>query len=314
MYQRVQIIVNPAAGRDEPILNTLNRVLTPADIDWQVSITRESGDAKRFTKAALDSGVDAVAVYGGDGSLVEAASVLQHTDIPLVVLPGGTANAFAQEMRLPMQLANAAALLTDTTATIRKVDLGFVNNQPFLVGAGTGIIAQLLTGANREQKDRLGYFAYSFAALQSLVDPKPLTYELEIDGETVALQGVGCYVANSGNFGLAGVSLLPLVNVNDGLLDVVIFRKVDLAELTAVAAGMAATTVIPATDTFSTPLPHWQARQIKIEAEPPTNVTYDGESFGKTPVEVRVEPQALRVIVPAANVRRHSIPNSDVVD
>lgn len=298
--KRVHVIINPAAGRNEPILNTLNNVFKPHDIDWAVTVTHDSGDAARGTQEALAKNVDAVAVYGGDGSLVEAAGVLHGSDTPLLILPGGTANAFAQEMRIPQHLEKSAALLVDETAIVQQVDLGYVNEQPFLVGTGTGIIAQLLTGANREQKDRLGYFAYSLSALQSLVDPEPNTYQLEIDGELIEISGVGCYVANCGNFGLAGVSLLPPVKAADGLLDLVIFRKADLAELTALAAGMAAAAVSKAADAFSTPLPHWQAKSIQIKSSTPTAVAYDGEPFADTPVSVRIAEQALRVITPVA--------------
>src|SRR5689334_17080371 len=74
MSKRVQVIINPTAGQDQAILGILNRVFHDAGITWDASITNKAGDARRFAQAAVESGVDVVASYGGDGTLREVAS------------------------------------------------------------------------------------------------------------------------------------------------------------------------------------------------------------------------------------------------
>ena len=86
-YNHIHIIINPAAGKDEAILNTLNRVFKKYDQEWSISITYQSGDATRFAKEAINKGADLVAGYGGDGTQMEVANGLIGSDVPLAIFP-----------------------------------------------------------------------------------------------------------------------------------------------------------------------------------------------------------------------------------
>ena len=99
------------------MLNVLNTVFREAGIDWDVFITKDAGDAERLAREAAEAGVDAVVVYGGDGTVTEAAAGLVGTEVPLAILPGGTANAIALALGIPTDLEAAAALLARNTAT-----------------------------------------------------------------------------------------------------------------------------------------------------------------------------------------------------
>ena len=106
-YKRIHVVINPAAGHDEPILNVLNSVFRPAGVKWDVSITQDSGDATRLTKEAVALGVDLVAGYGGDGTQMEVANGLLDSGIPQAILPGGTGNAMAHDLKVPLNLKTA---------------------------------------------------------------------------------------------------------------------------------------------------------------------------------------------------------------
>src|SRR4051794_21083613 len=84
-FGRVHIIINPASGQDRPVLAILNDVFHPSGIDWDVSVTKEAGDGRRYALEALDAGVDAIGVYGGDGTVNEVASALVGTQTPLAI-------------------------------------------------------------------------------------------------------------------------------------------------------------------------------------------------------------------------------------
>ena len=81
-YPKVHVIINPAAGQDEPILNVLNDVFHPAGVAWEISLTHKSGDATRLAAEAAAAGVDLVAAYGGDGTQMEVANGLLGTGVP----------------------------------------------------------------------------------------------------------------------------------------------------------------------------------------------------------------------------------------
>ena len=85
-YKKVHVIINPAAGKYEPILNTINKVFHKYEIDWQVSITKKFGDATRLAKQAIAAGVDLVAGYGGDGTQMEIANAVIGGNADLYVL------------------------------------------------------------------------------------------------------------------------------------------------------------------------------------------------------------------------------------
>src|SRR5690349_232798 len=169
-FRQIHVIINPAAGQDEPILNVLNSVLRPAEIKWDVFITNEAGDARKYAQQAVAAGVDAVAVYGGDGTVTEAASGLIGSNMPLVILPGGTGNVMSVELGIPAKLGDAIALLCDATQGSRLVDMGMVGDRPFFGHVAIGLEADMHQTADRSMKDRLGFLAYPIAALQALVD------------------------------------------------------------------------------------------------------------------------------------------------
>ncbi len=290
---RLQVILNPAAGQDEAVLPTLNRVFREADIEWDVSLTHERGDARRLAREAVQAGAELVAAYGGDGTVMETASGLIGSDVPLGILPGGTANVMAIELGVPRELEAAARLLLAPDVERRALDVGRVGEEHFLLRLGTGFEAVVIEGAERELKDRMGTLAYILSAIKALREPPQTTYRLLLDDESVQIEGMSCLVANSGNLGLPGLALHPKIDVSDGLLDVVVIRQVDFDTLISLAASVAGVENVPES------LPHWQVRRVRIESDPVQDVQADGEMIGETPIEVEVVPQALQVVVPA---------------
>jgi diacylglycerol kinase family enzyme len=87
MPKIIQVIINPASGQPDTILNKLNAVFHEAGIRWDVSITHESGDATRLAQETVKSGVDIVCAYGGDGTVMEVAHALKGGEVPMAILP-----------------------------------------------------------------------------------------------------------------------------------------------------------------------------------------------------------------------------------
>jgi diacylglycerol kinase (ATP) len=291
--QQIHVIINPAAGQDEPILNVLNAVLHPAEIKWEVFITQEAGDARKYAQQAVLAGVDAVAVYGGDGTVTEAASGLIGSNMPMAILPGGTANVTSIELGIPETLEGAVTLLCDPAHGYRLVDMGMVGDRLFLGHVGIGLEADMHQVADRSMKNRFGILAYPIAALQALRDRPVEHYTLLLDGEKVEIDGLDCMVTNMGSIGVLGASIAGNISVSDGLLDVIVIRGVD-----AMSLGQLVGSMIGIPD-LANPLPHWRVRSATIVADPPQSVTADGEVLGTTPVDIKILPSAIRIIVPA---------------
>ena len=164
-YQRVHVIINPAAGGNNPILNILNDVFRQYDVDWDASITHRAGDATRQAQEAIASGVDLVAGYGGDGTQMEVLNGVIGSEVPMAILPGGTGNAMAFDLKIPRHLEEAAELICQSSQR-RAVDVGRVVEQYFFLRAYTGLGDEL--GPSREMKDQYGLLAYPAAVLSGL--------------------------------------------------------------------------------------------------------------------------------------------------
>ena len=304
--KRVQVIVNPAAGQNTPVLATLNDVFQPLDIDWNVSITKKAGDAREQAMAAVKSGVDVVAAYGGDGTVMEVASGLIGSDVPLAILPGGTGNVVSVELGIPTDLSAACRLAVGQNSKLTTIDCGQLNDRLFLLRLSIGLEAQMVETTTREAKDRYGIFAYLFSAVQNLRQPEIIKFKMNLDGEEIIAEGVTCLVANSGSLGLTGARLMPTVQINDGLLDVIILQQANLSALVEVLGTVfglrTAPTPAVSTETLDSQLRQslhcWQAKEITIESTPSGLIQADGDLIGEGKVHCKVLPNALRVFVP----------------
>lgn len=292
MVERIHVIINPASGQNQYILNTINGVFREFEISWDVSVTQKSGDARRFAENAAAAGADVVAAYGGDGSVMEVAQGLMGTEVPLAILPGGTANLMSVELGIPRDLAKAAQVACSDASVIRSVDMGEAGEKKFMLRVGIGFPAEKVILADRDLKDKYGLAAYTIAAFKAMDTAKLASFHLYLDGEHVDIDGIACRVDNSSNIGVPGFSLVSNTDVSDGFFDVLVWRDKDLETLYTLAAGLTDQERI--SDAFH----HWRAREIRIETDQPQPIQGDGEVWGNTPISIRVLPGAMRVLVP----------------
>jgi YegS/Rv2252/BmrU family lipid kinase len=295
MSKRIHVVINPAAGQPEPILHILNSIFRPAGVRWDVSITHEFGDATRQARQAAEDGADVVVAYGGDGTVMEVVNGLIGTEAVLGLVPGGTGNVLSIELDIPQTSEEAARLVISPDAQIRKIDVGQSGEKSFMLRTYVGFDAQRIQLTTREMRDRYGRLAYLIAALKAIPESKAMRYRLTLDGEDVECEGFTCIVENAGNMGVRSLSLVPDVSISDGLLDVIVIHGLDPLSL-ASALGSIADTPLDS-DRFH----HWQARQITIATDPPQAVIADGESWGETPITMKVLPGVVRVIGPSGS-------------
>ncbi|MBI3993097.1 MAG: hypothetical protein HY342_07470 [Candidatus Lambdaproteobacteria bacterium] len=164
------LICNPTAGRyraDVPA--ALGRLLAERGIGLTRHETAHAGHAREL--AAGLRGVERIVVYGGDGTLNEAANGLAPDGPPLAFLPGGTANVMACELGLPRDPLRAARALLDAEPV--AVRPGVLDGRRFLLMAGIGFDAAAVHGVSPALKRRLGKAAYVLSALRALAAPQP---------------------------------------------------------------------------------------------------------------------------------------------
>jgi diacylglycerol kinase (ATP) len=284
-YPRIHIVVNPASGKDEPILNVLNRVFGQHGVEWTVSVTHKYGDATKQAKEAITRGVNLVAGYGGDGTQHEIANAVLGTDAVMGILPGGTGNGFAREMEIPKTLAPAVELLCTSTNT-RQIDVATVDDQYFIQRLYIGIEPEEQT--SREMKDKYGVFAYAASLKQQTQHAKSVHYRVNIDGADVEFRAAKIYLINSGMMG-TGLSITSKYAIDDGLLDAFVLDTKNLSTIKSAAERFLHLNTATASQFYR------QCRELTIETEPDQPVWADGEYIGRTPVVVKVIPGALTI-------------------
>lgn len=292
--KNIHVIINPASGRKESILPIINVSMKEAGIEWEALVTHRPGDAIRFAKDAVKERIDALAVYGGDGTLMEAISGLIGSEIPLVILPGGSANIMATELSIPTDLKEACMLMSKGPLEIKTIDVGQFEKRYFISGVSIGFEADVVKGANRQTKNKIGIFAYFLSTIAALKITKKTTYHLKIDGQEHKVKGLTCIITNTGNIGFSNISFDKHIDVSDGLLDVIVVRKANLNLLRHIIITF-----------FKRERPdnlelveHWQGKDISISSSPKQTVQCDGEVLKKMPPHIKIIPGAIKVLVP----------------
>lgn len=323
-YQNIQLIINPAAGGDEPILNQINEVLDQYQLPWDARVTHHPGDATRLTKEAIDGGADLIVSYGGDGTLMEVLNGLAGRSIPLGILPGGTGNGVALALGIPNELRQALMVIGNYAtgqseggkgAGTRVLDIGRCGDRYFLQRAFVGLSDEYIP--DRQMKDSVGFLAYPISALRFLAERPAIRYRVTIDDATFEEDGILCMVNNVGYSNnerlrdiaeklfldvevhdgeettLAEGTVLNQITPDDGLLDILL--------LTGTQTLLKSLLSLPLRNKDSTiAKAHlFQGKRVKIRATPAQTITLDGEAGGQTPSEIELIPQALEVIVPA---------------
>jgi diacylglycerol kinase (ATP) len=295
--RKVGVVINPSAGRNLPVLGIITELLNEADIEWDVRVTRASGDAARLAREFADKGVDAVAVCGGDGTVGDAASGLIGGNTPLAIIPGGTGNNFAIELGIPSDIIQACRMLGGDDLKIRACDMGSFENTYFILRLSLGLEAEIVKGAEKDSKRKVGGIAYVTSYLRTIFSSRPSRYTLDLDGKRHEVDGVSCIVANSGNLGVPWAHLAPDIHVDDGVFDVVVLRPGGSGRLYLMRP------FIVGEEAQTEAYYRWRAREVRVDADPPQNIQCDGEIFSPRTMHTSVIPAAVKMVVPTIPVQ-----------
>jgi len=293
------LIFNPVAGQSdaEQDLATIKRLLEP-EFNLDIRTTTPDVDAAQLAQEAVERGVEMIIASGGDGTLSAAAEAVVGTGIPLGVISRGTANAFANALKIPVAIE--AACETILTGVTRVVDAAYCNGKPMVLLAGIGFEAETVERADREAKNRFGMLAYIMAGVQSLRDLKSFEARIETEDKIITLDAAAVTIANAAPPTSVLAQGPAELLVDDGFLDVTLVAPANSMSAIAAAynllqsARSAATTDRPDTGFL-------RARSIKVSTNPPQKVVLDGELIGYTPVEVECIPGGLTILVPASS-------------
>lgn len=291
----------------------------PASAGWAVKWlpTSEDDPGQGPAKEALDAGATMVIAVGGDGTVRAVAEFLGGTGIPLALLPSGTGNLLARNLELTLDDL-AHSLATAFGGGTRAIDVAEIeitredrtkDSHAFLVMAGTGLDAKIMSNTDPELKKRVGWLAYARALVPVLRDNSVLKLQYKVDSDRVrSARAQGIVVGNCGSLP-ANIMLLPDAVVDDGLLDVIVLKPQSIGGWLAVLVkifwenGVVKRTKAgrKMADLKSDSVAMHQGKSLTVMLSRPEEVELDGDPFGvMTGCVVTVEPGALIIKVPQA--------------
>ena len=292
------VIFNPAARGEKA--RRFRRQLDAIGAQCALKATTAPGIARRLAMEAVTDGFELIVAAGGDGTVNEVLNGLG--DAPegfararLGVLPLGTVNVFARELKIPLRVERAWEVLQNGRET--KIDLprvefsadGVLQKRYFCQLAGAGLDARAIELVDWRHKKQVGKLAYVIAGLKALCEKKPQitvrTNGQKISGELILI--------GNGKFYGGSFAILPLADLRDGRLDICVLPRVNWTALLRSAPGLLLRGKLPASVAQ-----HLSAKTFELTSETAAAFELDGEWVGKLPVTFSIEREKLRVAVP----------------
>ena len=282
------VILNPAAGGDRayrwrPRLEELAR-------GCAVYATAGRGEAERISRRAVQEGFTKIVAAGGDGTINEVVNGLAGSSAALGLLPIGTVNVFAMELGLP---AHNLAMCWDVIQSdyTRLIDLPSARGKYFVQLGGVGLDAQAVKETSAALKRNFGPLSYLISAAQIATRQPP---RLFIESENTSVEeGSLVLVGNGRRYG-GPFPFFKHAVMDDGLLDVVVFKQLGYLEILRYLQD-----VFFSSDIRHPEIEYFQTSRLRVASDEEVPVELDGELVGNCPVEFKIQERRLRVLAPS---------------
>lgn len=293
MKERIIFIVNPISGHHDkskfPAI--VESLIDKNKYDYTIAFTEYGGHAKELTANAIADGFDDIAAVGGDGTINEVATTMIGSEQTFAIVPYGSGNGLARHLHLPLRPDKIITEIINKGIK-SKIDTAKVNDVPYISIAGVGFDALIADYFARDPNR--GFRTYVKFITEEYPRFKESDYTLILDdNETIDCKAMFIAFANSNQFGF-NAKVSPHASLNDGLLDVCIFKKPNLLEVGFVAERLM-TNRIDKTNFISI----HKASKIKVIREKDEVVNIDGEAvMMDKDITVEVNKLSLNILLP----------------
>ena len=290
---RVLFVPNLKARKTSPHHIELLMHVAPL-YDGEVDVLPENWSAaemEALVRKHLEMNVyERVICFGGDGTINRVVRAMQGHNIPLGIIPTGTANLLSSELNLPTD-PQAALEIALVSGRPRKLDLGTINGVPFVDMAGFGFDGRVVNSVDAGVKNIIGPFAYIAAAIKELATYKKSRFIISGEKGTLEIDAWLLVAANLTSYGNNNVKLVPSAKSDDGYLDFCVFTEdTAITKLSQIGSAIIGNTA------QHEHIHTFKAKNVKITTDPEVEIQVDGDYFGKGEAEINVLPGALLTI------------------
>lgn len=287
----ILFIINPISGGKDKlkIPGLIDANLDRSKFNANYSFTEYIGHASEIAEEAASKNFDIIVAVGGDGTINEIGTKVMQQNKILGILPFGSGNGLSRFLKIPMNTTQAIKVIND--CKVRVIDTARFNDKCFFNMAGMGFDAHISSVfAGNKSRGLSGYLKLGF---KEMLNYKPQTYHIYIDGKEYIRTAFVVSVANSSQYG-NNAHIAPNASITDGLLDVCIIKEFPIYKIPVLAYHM-----LNASADQSNMVEIIQGREIRIQRKSNDAIHIDGEPFfmGKE-INVSIAPLSLNIITP----------------
>lgn len=293
MKEKILFIVNPISGHKDKknFPSLVESLIDKEKYDYSISWTEYGGHAKELAREAIASGVDVIVAVGGDGTINEIGTAMLSAEQTFAIVPCGSGNGLARHLHIPLK---AEKVITEVInkGVKSKIDTASINGVPFISIGGVGFDAII---ADYFAKDpNRGLKTYVKLVTERYFKFQPEKYHLILDDDTeIDCEPLFISFANSNQFGNNAV-VSPHASLNDGLLDVCVFKKPSFISIPDVAVKLMTSRI-----DHSKIVDIYKAKKIKVIRQKEDIANVDGEAMMMAKdLDIEIKPLSLNILLP----------------
>lgn len=286
---QILLVVNPISGGIDKskLIEAVKAEINIRNYSLKIYKTSGYNNQDGIEKMIFEFQPERILVAGGDGTIQIVAEALKNHDIPIGILPAGSSNGLALNLKLPANLNEQLKVALGDT--FFKMDTLQINDRICLHIADLGINAELIRNfQNSNIRGKLGYILHSIPTLMKC--EYPFEFEIEANGKKIVRKGVLLAIANANKFG-TGANINPSGKLNDGLFELILFKNLNFVEIFKTLNDQ-----ITLDPEFAEIIPTSSAQ---INCKTPVSFQIDGEYIGEiNEVVAAIGPEKLEIAVP----------------
>lgn len=289
--RKARLIYNPFSGR-RVFGNRLDIVIHKLQSGgYEVTPIRITNMEDIYESMKNVQGYDCIITSGGDGTLnhVINAMMKNNIDIPIGILPSGTANDFANHLNIPMHTSEACDVIVNNK--IAEFDLGKINDRYFINVAAGGLLTDVSQKIDTNLKSTLGKMAYYLKGIEQIPNFRPIPIRVNHDGETIREMIYLFVILNGSSAG--GFRLAPDATASDGLLNFVAIKACNIVELFNLFISMLRGEHLDNNNVI-----YLKGKKFIIECNENVETDIDGETGPRFPMYISISNKKLKVFIP----------------
>jgi diacylglycerol kinase (ATP) len=224
MVRKIIYLINPISGtkKKERVKDLIIRKTRAEEIEFKILPSRADGNYDDLRRMIKKDKITDVVICGGDGTLNAVVNALQDVQVNIGIIPIGSGNSLALAAKIPKQPGRALEIIFKGTAS--PVDAFYINEKFSCALCGIGFDAEV-AHEFAKQKTR-GLQTYLRISTMKFFKSKPYPFEIKLDDRIIKTDAYFISIANSNQFG-NNVTIAPRASMSDGLLDIVIVKKMN---------------------------------------------------------------------------------------